>query len=83
MARVLFKVILYDAVVLWKYIQESKRSETDIISFLIHAGERRRRIISAFTNHDIPPFTTSGLCMPRQLRNILDEYYIAFYLSGE
>ena len=28
-------------------------------------------------------FTTSRLCMPRQLRNILDENYIAFFLSGE
>ena len=32
--------------------------------------------------HDTSPFTTSRLCMPLQLRNILDENYIAFFLSG-
>ena len=47
-ARVLFKLILYDAVVVWKYIQESKRSETDTVSFFIHAGERRRRAPSQY-----------------------------------
>ena len=53
-ARVLFKLISYDAVVLWKYLRVNlKRSEADTVFFLIHAGERRRRRKSAFTIHPI------------------------------
>ena len=79
-ARVLFKLILYGAVVLLKYLRvEAFRNW----HWLLLDSCRGKKAAEEERLHDTSPFTTSRLCMPLQLRNILDENYIAFFLSGE
>ena len=80
-ARVLFKLILYDDVVLWKnWSVHAFRNWHCFLTFL-HGSCKGTKAAVEERLHDILPFTTRRLCMPRQLRNMFDENYIAFFFK--